>query len=582
MLKMRIPPEAVRQKMKRDKVSDKIIAALVGPEEGGSKEREKESTGVPKLSAQEEDIAKSYRKMLKVSIPKEAVKHKMIKDNVSNKIMASVLGESESRITGAHTTPKPNPKSNRRSLVGLHWTPLSPKSVKESVWGRKSLAKDASAEPEHSDIMKLEELFQKKKPVTIKRDGAASSSKNGGSDGKEEMARLIDLNRANNIAISLKAFKDFSSFEILVKTIGDLDPNRKIEGERVQFLSSILPTEVEARAIQSYKGSDNTLVPAEKFFRHLNSVSRVKEKVATMQTMNTFDESTKGMVTNFQLLGSVCNQVMNSTKLAQVLETVLNIGNIMNEGTRSGGAAGFKLESLLKLTQTKSSDGKLTVLDYIVMTYIAKDQRNILECGSEFPDSQVASRMPITEMVSDVRSMQSSLNKCETELENMKLDQYKSKNPTKKAKPKLKKVPESGGDPKASLLAAIRSRSTDEDDSGSARNGLLAAIRSRSTDEEDEEDKSEGSNEENASNADTDPRSALLAAIRSKSTNTLSTTSSAKSAGSNKSYDKNMKFSPGVERLEQFMKDANSTMKILENQRDSTVETCKVNLDVFI
>ena len=54
----------------------------------------------------------------------------------------------------------------------------------------------------------------------------------------------------------------------------------------------------------------------------------------------------------------------------QILEicagNVLSIGNTMNQGTHAGDARGFKLDSLLKLTQTKSHDKKMTVLDFLV------------------------------------------------------------------------------------------------------------------------------------------------------------------------------------------------------------------------
>ena len=61
------------------------------------------------------------------------------------------------------------------------------------------------------------------------------------------MAKLLDLTRANNIAISLKAFNDLT-FRSLAEAIGDLDPDRKIVGERVQFLPNLLPTPKEVQA----------------------------------------------------------------------------------------------------------------------------------------------------------------------------------------------------------------------------------------------------------------------------------------------------------------------------------------------
>jgi survival motor neuron protein len=92
----------------------------------------------------------------------------------------------------------------------------------------------------------------------------------------------------------------------------------------------------------------------------------------------------------FKRIQEVCSQVLNSEKLIGILEMVLNIGNLMNEGTLNGGVEAFKFESLSKLSQTKSADGKMTVLDYIVETFIEKGERDALNLLSEFPDIQVS------------------------------------------------------------------------------------------------------------------------------------------------------------------------------------------------
>jgi hypothetical protein len=144
------------------------------------------------------------------------------------------------------------------------------------------------------------------------------------------------------------------------------------------------------QAIKKFKGDDDKLVTAELFFRHLVSIKRIEDKVQVMKTMHIFEDHVNEIREGFKTLQEVCNQVMNSEKLIQVLEMVLNIGNLMNEGTLNGGVDAFKFESLSKLSQTKSADGKTTVLDYIVETFIVKGEREALNLTSEFPDIQVS------------------------------------------------------------------------------------------------------------------------------------------------------------------------------------------------
>ena len=108
-----------------------------------------------------------------------------------------------------------------------------------------------------------------------------------------------------------------------------------------------------------------------------------------MEAMATFEEHTEETRASLKTLQEVCSQVIESKKLIQVLEMVLNIGNLMNAGTLHGCVQAFKFESLPKLSETKSADGKTTVLDYIIETFIEKGKRQALSLMSEFPTIQV-------------------------------------------------------------------------------------------------------------------------------------------------------------------------------------------------
>jgi hypothetical protein len=47
------------------------------------------------------------------------------------------------------------------------------------------------------------------------------------------------------------------------------------------------------------------------------------------------------------VLANACREIKESTRLRTVLETILMIGNVMNEGTHKGGAQGFTLDRLV-------------------------------------------------------------------------------------------------------------------------------------------------------------------------------------------------------------------------------------------
>ena len=400
MLKMGVPLDGVKHKMTQESVDLKIVSVLVreaSPSSSASTEVEsddtqqskKSSTNAdgPVLSEEEEAIATTYRNMLKVCIPKEAVRHKMKQEGVMANIVEAVLGKGASEVTKSGDSTF-QAKTTNRKTIAFHWTTsnLAPELLEQSIFGRTELKKRklALVNPEESDIKKLEEIFQKR------NNNNTSKIKSVGQDeDSKDMAKLLDLTRANNIAISLKSFSDFT-FRSLAETIGDLDPDCKIVGERVQFLPNLLPTPKEIQAIKIYNGDDDKLITAELFFRQLVPIKRIEDKVKVLRAMSTFEEHVEEARAGLKTLQEVCGQVMNSEKLIQVLEMVLNIGNLMNAGTLHGGVEAFKFESLPKLSETKSADGKTTVVDYIVETFIEKGERQALFLMSEFPNIQVS------------------------------------------------------------------------------------------------------------------------------------------------------------------------------------------------
>ena len=68
---------------------------------------------------------------------------------------------------------------------------------------------------------------------------------------------------------------------------------------------------------------------------------------------------------------SVCDastELLTSESVEKLFILVLALGNYMNKGAR-GNSPGFKLSSLNKLRDTKTQDGKSTLLHYLVSIF---------------------------------------------------------------------------------------------------------------------------------------------------------------------------------------------------------------------
>jgi hypothetical protein len=407
MLKMMIPKEAVQHRMIKDGVDPRIMAIVIGKPPETQKVIDV-TTG--KLNDAENSIASVYRKMLKLNIPRDAVRHKMTQEGISKKIMVAVLGGNTSTDTLGQMIPQ-----KRGFKSGFHWNPIADdESIAGSVWSKAKPMSDVGTKKQEAviDISKHVEMFQKQPDAVVgKRKPVKSSSDTKG------MAKLIDLNRANNVAITLKAFSEYSHAE-LAQIIEFLDPQGKIKGDRALFMKDLLPVATEVKAIKSYVGGDERLVTAEKWFKHITHIKRIEEKIFVMRTMETFKIDAIVLGKSFQLLTKVCNQVMDSDRLPDLLDMVRQIGNTMNEG-RGEAAAGFKLDFLPRLAQTKGSDKKTTALDLVVMLFHVRNQRDALMLSAEIPECQEASRIQLSDLLTDVQTLEGSLRKCKKELDHL-------------------------------------------------------------------------------------------------------------------------------------------------------------------
>jgi dishevelled associated activator of morphogenesis len=98
------------------------------------------------------------------------------------------------------------------------------------------------------------------------------------------------------------------------------------------------------------------------------SIPRYVQRLRALYFIKTRDERLSETRPKVEDILFACDELKGSGKLKRVLEVVLAFGNIMNRGNR-GNAYGFKLSSLNRVVDTKSSaDKDMTLLHYIIKT----------------------------------------------------------------------------------------------------------------------------------------------------------------------------------------------------------------------
>ena len=83
--------------------------------------------------------------------------------------------------------------------------------------------------------------------------------------------------------------------------------------------------------------------------------------------LNSFREGCLSIEERVRSLLDSCSLILSNDKLARILQKMLAIGNIMNEGTHKGQASGFTLDSLMKMVNTKGK--RLEMCSLLLIIY---------------------------------------------------------------------------------------------------------------------------------------------------------------------------------------------------------------------
>ncbi|MBA0561510.1 hypothetical protein Golob_018329, partial [Gossypium lobatum] len=143
--------------------------------------------------------------------------------------------------------------------------------------------------------------------------------------------------------------------------------------QQLEALVKMVPTKEEETKLYGYKGDVNELGSAEKFVKVLLSVPFAFLRAEAMLYRETFDDEVIHLKSSFSMLEEACKELRSSRLFLKLLEAVLKTGNRMNVGTIRGGARAFKLDALLKLADVKGTDGKTTLLHFVVQEIVRSE-----------------------------------------------------------------------------------------------------------------------------------------------------------------------------------------------------------------
>lgn len=195
---------------------------------------------------------------------------------------------------------------------------------------------------------------------------------------------LLDMKRSANVEIMLSKLGAGVSPEEIAQAVAQLDCER-LTLEHVDQMLRYIPTDEEKLILRGFlkKGGDrNDLGKAEKYFLALAGVDRFQSRLWALQFKLAFDANAQDLAAAMGTIRAASEQALGSKRLQGLMQVVLAVGNTLNAGR--GPVNGFRIESLQKLSDTRSFDGKTTLLHYIV-SHCERRQPDMLKVDEDVP-----------------------------------------------------------------------------------------------------------------------------------------------------------------------------------------------------
>jgi len=153
----------------------------------------------------------------------------------------------------------------------------------------------------------------------------------------------------------------------------------------------------------------------ERYFLEVMSIPRLDARLEAFYICQTFASKLTAIKESVTIISGAISEIKRSKKLLRLLEIVLCIGNYLNGSTFRGGAYGFKLDALLKLSEIKTSSNKETLVNFLAE--LAETQfLEVKDLGADFPHLESASKEPLQQVSADLAALKKGLSVVEKEL----------------------------------------------------------------------------------------------------------------------------------------------------------------------
>lgn len=247
------------------------------------------------------------------------------------------------------------------------------------------------------------------------RQGVVPKAKTATPLPKIKAIKVLDSKRSQNVGIFVRSIHfDFAEIE---HAIYHCDAS-VVSLETLQHIMEIKASKEELLMIQEAASTHTEGSPPldapESFLLKISQISSSAERISCIVFQEEFEEQCTVVSRRLMTVKSLCEFLLENDGLKMTFSIILTLGNFMNGGNRQRGQAdGFGLEILGKLKDVKSKDPKITLLHFIVKTYIERCRKN----GCAISDLV----LPIPDPNDIDKSLSIDFEECKQQLKALKL-----------------------------------------------------------------------------------------------------------------------------------------------------------------
>ncbi|XP_067637402.1 disheveled-associated activator of morphogenesis 1 isoform X2 [Eurosta solidaginis] len=305
--------------------------------------------------------------------------------------------------------PKKNVPQPSNPLKSFNWSKLPDAKVQGTVWSEL----DESKWYNNMELEAIDKLFSAYQKNGVTNDGSVEDLRVMGKQ-RTKILSVIDGRRAQNCTILLSKLK--MTDEEISKAILSMDSNEQLALDMVEQLLKFTPSAEERALLDEHSEDIESLARADRFLYEISKIPHYEQRLKSLHYKKRFMITVNDLVPRIRSVMEASREVARSRRLRKILELVLALGNYMNRGAR-GNASGFRLSSLNRLVDTKSSAAKGTTLLHYLVQVIDKKFKDLLKLEDDIPHVREASKVSLAEMDKDIQMLRTGLADVAREIE---------------------------------------------------------------------------------------------------------------------------------------------------------------------